>query len=317
MNFDGFLGNDALKARLAQSFAAEKVSHCYALCGPVGSGKHTLATILAAAMQCTANGQKPCRVCSACRKVFSSQHPDFILVDDAEHKNVSVDVIRQARRDVFTRPNEGKRKIYLIPRAQDLGPSSQNALLKILEEPPEYAVFLLLTTNAEQLLPTIRSRAVQLSLGAVDQAEGLAFLQNRCPGKTAEQCRAALIASGGWLGQAEINLQGEAWLAQTVLFCESYCAQNHIGMLKTLVPMEKLKRDALGPILQQWRLVLSQALGIKSGLPAPDALAAKIAAKRTAAQLLCAAQSIEQAMQALDANASVGAVVGWLCTKLK
>ena len=91
MRFDGFFGNEALQQRLSASFAAGKVSHCYLIAGPVGSGKRTLATILAAAMQCTGGGDVPCRACTACRKVFSGTHPDVITVDEPEKKTVSVD----------------------------------------------------------------------------------------------------------------------------------------------------------------------------------------------------------------------------------
>ena len=156
MNFDGFLGNGALKARLQESFRQGKTSHCYLLCGVEGSGRRTLALRMAAALECRDETNPGCGVCPACRKVLSGQHPDVITVDDTEHKNVAVDIIRQARSDVFIRPNEGRKKVYILPRGQDLGAPSQNALLKILEEPPDYAVFLLLTTSAEKLLPTIR-----------------------------------------------------------------------------------------------------------------------------------------------------------------
>lgn len=317
MNWDGFLGNDALRQRLSQSFAADRISHCYLISGPEGSGKHTLAAIMAAAMQCTGSGEKPCRCCTACRKVFSGQHPDVITVDDTEHKNVAVDVIRDARADVFVRPNEGRRKVYVIPRGQDLGAASQNALLKILEEPPQYAVFLLLTTNAEQLLPTIRSRSAQLSLCALTEREAMPYLTRKFPEKSAEQCRAAMIASGGFLGQTVSHLEGSVLLPQTAAFAQAYAAQDRLALLRVLIPLEKLKRQPLCDILQQLRLLLSQALGVKAGLPAVSENAAAIASRRTAAQLLAAAQSVEQAVQALDGNAAVGAVIGWLCTRLR
>jgi len=155
MDFTGFLGNDAVKARLSGAFASGRVAHSYLLCGPAGSGKHTLTRILSAAMQCEGrSGKIPCGVCSGCRKALEGVHPDIITVDDPDHKAMTVDPIRAARSDMFIRPNEGKRKIYIIPRGQDMNESAQNALLKILEEPPDYGVFLILSTNAERLPPT-------------------------------------------------------------------------------------------------------------------------------------------------------------------
>ena len=134
MDFTGFLGNDAVKARLSGAFASGRVAHSYLLCGPAGSGKHTLTRILSAAMQCEGrSGKIPCGICSGCRKALEGVHPDIITVDDPDHKAMTVDPIRAARSDMFIRPNEGKRKIYIIPRGQDMNESAQNALLKILE----------------------------------------------------------------------------------------------------------------------------------------------------------------------------------------
>ena len=164
MDMDALLGNARLKSVLAAAFAADRFSHCYLLAGPEGSGKHTLARILAAAMECTAGAKRPCGVCLQCRKVLDGVHPDVITVDDPDKKTVTVELIRKARADVYIKPNEGRRKVYLIPRAADMNAAAQNALLKVIEEPPDYAAFLLLTDGAERLLPTIRSRSVPLLL---------------------------------------------------------------------------------------------------------------------------------------------------------
>ena len=147
MDFGQFLGNDTLKAQLSAAIDAQRLTHCYLLSGPKGSGKHTLAQLLMAAMECTAD-QRPCGRCSQCRKALQGIHPDIAVVDDTSRKTIPVDLIRQVCSDAYIRPNEGRRKIYLLPRAQDLGLPGQNALLKILEEPPEAVTFLLLCENA-------------------------------------------------------------------------------------------------------------------------------------------------------------------------
>ena len=120
MGFETLLGNDQLKANLAESLAKGRISHFYLISGPKGSGKHTLAKLLAAAILCRGH-RKPCGSCDPCRKVFSGNHPDFITVDDPEKKTVTVDLIRQARSDIYVQPNESDHKIYLFPRAQDMG----------------------------------------------------------------------------------------------------------------------------------------------------------------------------------------------------
>ena len=127
MGFQELLGNEQLKQDLAQAFRRGQIGHFYLLCGPRGSGKHTLARLMAAAAQCESR-EKPCLTCHSCRKVLSGNHPDYITVDDPEKKTVPVDLIRDARADMYIRPNEGNKKIYLFPRAQDMGIPGQNAL---------------------------------------------------------------------------------------------------------------------------------------------------------------------------------------------
>ena len=166
MGFDTLLGNDQTKENLGLALKKGRISHFYLISGPEGSGKHTLARLLAAAILCT-GADRPCGKCTACRKVLEGVHPDFITVDDPEKKTVPVDLIRQARADMYVLPNESEHKLYLFPRAQDMGIPGQNALLKVLEEPPGYGVFVLLTTNPDALLPTVRSRCTEIRMQAL------------------------------------------------------------------------------------------------------------------------------------------------------
>ena len=103
MGFRRLLGNDQLKQNLTNALSSGHISHFYLISGPVGSGRHTLARLLAAAILCQGH-QKPCLSCSACRKVMSDNHPDFITVDDPEKKTVPVDLIREARADIYINP---------------------------------------------------------------------------------------------------------------------------------------------------------------------------------------------------------------------
>ena len=131
MEFPGFLGNDQLKASLSAAVDRQRAAHFYLLSGPRGAGKRTLARLLAAALLCQAPNGRPCGQCGSCRKVLSGSHPDVIPVDDPDKKTVSVETVRRAREDLFIRPNEGERKIYYVPRAQDLGLPGQNALFPL------------------------------------------------------------------------------------------------------------------------------------------------------------------------------------------
>lgn len=317
MDFNGFLGNEAVKTRLTGAFASGRVAHSYLICGPEGSGKHTLTRILCAAMECEGSGNKlPCGVCSGCRKALDGMHPDIITVDDPEHKSMTVDPIRSARSDMFIRPNEGKRKIYVIPRGQDMNENAQNALLKILEEPPEYGVFLILSTNAERLLPTIRSRCAELQLGPVEEPEALPFLQQRMPEKSEPVIRAAYLRAGGFLGQALALLADAQEQPVIRQLAAAYAARNQMELLRVLLPMEKWKREQLLPVLRQFRACICDALQQRAGLDAASEAAVQIVSSRSGTELIQACDSIQTAIDSLMANASAGAVVGFLVMQL-
>ena len=137
-----------------------------------GSGDRvSAARYAAAAMLCTAAQDKPCLVCNQCRKALSGIHPDVLFVEDDEHKNLLVDDIRQVRSQVYIRPNEGERKIAVFPRGEQLTEQDQNLLLKIVEEGPAYAAFLFCVENSALLLPTVRSRCVELKLQQAQDAD--------------------------------------------------------------------------------------------------------------------------------------------------
>lgn len=317
MGFDSLLGNDQLRQRLTAAAASGRLSHSYLLAGPAGAGKHTAAQLLAAAMQCTADAGVPCLRCAQCRKVLSDCHPDVITVDDSAHKTIAVKVIREARQDAFIRPNEGKRKVYIIPRAQDLGPAGQNALLKVMEEPPEYAAFLLLSENPDRLLATIRSRCVELQLSPLPQRILLSALRERFPTASAQALSAAATRSGGFLGQAIGLMQDAPRLPQTEPFARAFAQQDSLALLQVLAPMERLSRDQLAPILRQWCELLHDALSAASGLPAADEYSAAIAASRAGADILAAARHLQMAMQYAQANVSTGHICGALCAALQ
>lgn len=144
--------------------AAGRLSHAYLITGPDGSGKHQWAMALASALVCPEKGS-PCGHCPHCKKAAAGIHPDVMTLRPAEgKKEILVDQVRQMRADVYVRPNEAGRKVYLIDPASALNPSAQNALLKVLEEGPVYAAFLLLSETAGVLLPTIRSRCEEIAL---------------------------------------------------------------------------------------------------------------------------------------------------------
>ena len=315
MGFETLLGNDRLKENLTVSLSKGRVSHFYLISGPAGSGKKTLARLLAAAILCK-SANKPCETCGPCRKAMKGEHPDIITVTDPEHKNVAVRIVREIRDDVFIRPNESDHKIYIFP--QDLGLEGQNALLKILEEPPSYGVFILLSDNPEKLLPTVRSRCTELALTAVPEKQLRQYLTLNYPKASAEDIAAAIQRSGGWLGQAKQLLSdGEGVPQQTADFVSSYASRDTMGLVNVLVPLEKWKRDALIPLLSSWLELVEGALACRSGLSVPNPLARQLSSERSAPELMTALQALQKAVAYAQSNVSPAAVVGWLSWQLR
>lgn len=163
--FKDVIGHSDIIQYIQNVVEQDKVSHAYILNGEKGSGKKMLASLFAMTLQCEKHGSEPCGECHSCKQARSGNHPDIIKVQHEKPNTISVDDIRvQINNDIGIKPYSSPYKIYIIPEAELLTVQAQNALLKTIEEPPEYAVIFLLTENAESLLPTIMSRCVMLKL---------------------------------------------------------------------------------------------------------------------------------------------------------
>ena len=315
MGFSQLLGNEQLKKNLQSSLQKGRISHVYGISGPEGAGKRTLARLLAAAILCRSD-TKPCHQCNACRKVMADTHPDFITVKDTEHKYIPVDTVREIREDMFIRPNEADRKIYIFP--QELRIEGQNALLKVLEEPPSYGVFMLVTDNPEKLLPTVRSRCTELRLQGLQPELLAGELRRRCPEADDQTIQGAVERSGGYLGQALNLLQQERAVSeQTELFAMGFGKKDAIALLQALVPMERWDRERLIPELTQWLQLLQQALFCRSGVAVSSQLARQLAGQRSSAELLQAARQLEKTIEYAQGNVSPAAICGHLAWALR
>jgi DNA polymerase III gamma/tau subunit len=142
--------------------------------------------------------------------------------------------------------------------------------LKVLEEPPSYGVFILLTDNPEKVLTTVRSRAVELSLQSLPREVLTRELKKQFPDTDEDTLSGVVIRSGGYLGQAKTLLEdGAAVSPQTEGFAKSYAAKDAVGLVQVLVPMEKWKRDRLLEALLQWKTLFAEALACRGGGTAP------------------------------------------------
>ena len=145
-----------------------QLSHAFLLLGADAKAMKETALLAAQALLCAAaDGEKPCGRCVHCKKVKKGIHPDLTAVERMKDKReISVEQVRALRQEAFVLPNEAARKVFLIPEADTMNAAAQNALLKVLEEPPPYAAFLLMGKNPGSFLETVRSRCVELRVQA-------------------------------------------------------------------------------------------------------------------------------------------------------
>ncbi len=312
MGFSSLLGNERLKEGLRSSIHKGRISHFYLICGAVGSGRHTLASLLAAAILCQ-NPDAPCLQCSECRKVLHGTHPDFITVDDPSTKTVTVKLIRTTLETLYIRPNEAQYKIYLFPRAQDMPPTSQNVLLKSLEEPPQHAVFILLTDNPERMLPTVRSRCTELALAPLPDSLISEELSRRFPTVDHRTISEAVAVSGGFLGQAIARVQaGAAVSPRSGQFVDAMAQGDQLALWELLNSLEKQSRDSMQVLFREWCEILEGALVCRAGGTAVNPGSRRLASACTGVQLHDALVNLQHCLIYLQANVSVAAICGYL-----
>lgn len=166
--FKDIIGHAQIIEHLESAIEMDKVSHAYIFNGPDKSGKRMLAEAFAMTLQCESREKTPCLECKSCKQAMAYNQPDIIYVSHEKPNTIGVDDIRsQVNNDIVIKPYSSRYKIYIIDEAEKMNVQAQNALLKTIEEPPAYAIIMLLTTNADSFLQTILSRCVVLSLKAV------------------------------------------------------------------------------------------------------------------------------------------------------
>lgn len=268
--------------RIREAATRGTLSHALLL---TGSGDRLeLARYAAAALECEADGSRPCGVCRACRKVEEDIHPDVITVRDDQHKNVAVAVIREMRSDAYIRPNEGRRKVYIFPDCALLTEQDQNVLLKIVEEGPPYAAFLFCAENPSGVLQTLRSRCVELKLRpAADRGESL---------ETAEQlCRAIGSRRRGAVMEVAVRLE-----------------------------KKKLEREQAAAMLEQSRALFAAALLSLYGRQPEDLdreIAGFLAKNLTKTQIMSTIEMLEKYHGECAYNVGTGHLLGALAAELE
>lgn len=191
IGFRNIIGQEQIKEHFHNALYSKKISHAYIIHGEKLSGKEYIAKVFSMALQCEKAGTEPCNECRSCKQTMSKNQPDIIYVTHEKPNTISVEDIRaQVNNDVAIKPYSSNYKVYIINEADKMTVQAQNALLKTLEEPPGYAVILLLVSNMQALLPTILSRCVILNMKPVSDELVKKYLMEdlRIPDYKAEVC---------------------------------------------------------------------------------------------------------------------------------
>lgn len=292
MRFQELLGNDEVKAQLSSLVGGGRFPHALLIEGPAGCGKRTLARLIAKAAVCEAENA-PCGMCAACRKAASGDHPDIEeLGGSGGARSFHVDAIRDLRERAYVLPNEAPRRVMILAGADTMTTQAQNALLKILEEPPAHLLFILTCENRALLLPTVRSRTLCVTLHGVSAAEGLPFLRQRLPNADEDTLATALALYDGCLGRALEAASGDGLtrvreLAQTIAL--AVAAPREWELTAALAPLDQkdktLTDDVLSALALEFRDALCAAEGYtaRAVSPAAKTLARGLSAPRLAA----------------------------------
>lgn len=266
--------------------AAEAGAMPHAIIFSGAGDRLSAAAMAAAAMECTAVSGAPCGVCQNCRKVMAGIHPDVITAHDKEHKTMAVDLLRSLCADVYIRPNEGERKVYLFDDCAQLDERCQNLLLKTVEEGPPYAAFLFCAENSAALLPTLRSRCVEWKLGAGEESRA---------GEDDSRARE---------------------------LCRALCTRRMSTVVECLTALEGARptREELGQLLEQCRCFLTAALLAEYGRPVPPEgteIAGNLRENLTKRQLMRTIEVMQTYRRQCEWNVGVGHVLGALAAELE
>lgn len=321
MQFGDFAGNASIKQRLAAEIDAGHYPHALLIEGPAGSGRRTLARLIARAALCrdTDPSARPCGTCAACVKT----NPPDVTELGGYGATLSVDAIRRLREDAFLLPNESAYRVMILSEAQTMTPQAQNALLKILEEPPAHLLFILTCDARTSLLETIRSRCVCLTLAPTTWEEAQPVLTARLPKEDVGELQRAHSLFGGCIGQV-IDGVGDGTFRQvldlTPRIASAIIAPGEAELMSLTGALEKEKQLTVG-VLAGLSLILRDALVRKYGgattLSTSPEVAAQLAARLTAPRITALMEQVERLQFALSRNMNNTLLLTRLCACLR
>ena len=295
-----------------------RLSHAYLFYGEKGLGKRAIAAYFAKAILCKGEAH-PCGGCSSCKKVAADAHPDITFLSGTADKNeLTVANIRKLKADAAVYPNDGDKKVYIISDCQKMQASAANALLKLLEEPPEHLVILLTADDRGHVLPTILSRCIPVGVFPVSSEECVSAL-TALSGVSEEAARRAAELCGGNIGRGLSLLTPDETVASPDRFCLLLANRDEYEMLAVLSSLSGEKqgyRAFLEGLFERFRDAAVLKSGGKRLLSGSREAAAALVNGFTAKQLLEKIAILSKAIKDLDRNANLSVLSAWLTGSL-
>ena len=260
-----FAGNKRIVDSVNTFIGADHIPHAIIIEGDEGLGRHTLAGYIAKAAVCSGNS-KPCDNCRACILFNGQNHPDVILVSpEDKKKSITVAQIRALRADAYIKSHMQGKKVFILEKCENLSEQSQNALLKVLEEPPKDVIFILITESEARLLTTIISRCVTLSIVAPETDECLEYIKNHTK-KDSKDILSALGSTRNNIGKA-LSLLGSGAKKKSEIapvFADALLSgRSTLELLQLTVPLEK-NRVASAEFTSELKQILSDKIRANS-----------------------------------------------------
>ena len=315
-----FYGNETPKRILSHTLSSGNLGHAYLIYGEKGLGKQTFARLFAKSVLCQGE-QKPCGLCTSCKKMENGTHPDVQVYLGGEAKgSVHIDLVRAIRADCAVKPNESTVKIYILTNVQNMTIGAFNAFLKTLEEPPKHTLFLLTAPNIDQLPETVVSRLMPIQLFPLSDSQMQEALAERFPDEPADLLASVAAISQGNLGNAIRQLSDadfQSLQEDLKLLCQCIVAKREYPLLKALTAYEKDKAKLM-LLLVRLLAVLRSALFLKLHASTDsDELARSLSSGLSRMQIIHLIDFLEEVKGKLSTNANYNLLLVYLCAGIK